>query len=139
MDALSYDKKTWYSEAIVTQRSRDAQKRFYPDYLIEILFFVFLVIEITVVLALLFPPTIGREIDFIAPYQPRPEWYYLWLFGLLRYFYGNFAVIGGVVIPFLAIFLLFALPWIDRKFGRIISALVVAILLFFFVLSVFLV
>lgn len=123
----------------MTHRSSNGKKRFYPDYLIEILFFIFLVIEITVVLALLFPPAIGREIDFLSPYQPRPEWYYLWLFGLLRYFYGDLAVIGGVVIPFLAVFILFALPWIDRKFGTIISTLLIGILFFFFVLSVFLV
>lgn len=115
------------------------QKRFYPDYLIEILFFIFILIEITVILALLFPPSIGREIDFLSPYQPRPEWYYLWLFGLLRYFYGNLAVIGGVVIPLLAILILFAVPWIDRRLGRHVAYLLIGVLLFFFVLSVFIV
>ncbi|MCX7793395.1 MAG: hypothetical protein N2257_03175 [Thermodesulfovibrionales bacterium] len=114
-------------------------KRFYPDYLIEILFFVFVLIEITVILALLFPPSTGREIDFLSPYQPRPEWYYLWLFGLLRYFHGDLAVIGGVVIPFLAVFILFAVPWIDRRFGRLFTSLLIGILLCFFIISVFLV
>lgn len=114
-------------------------KRFYPDYLLEILFFVFIIIELDVVLALLFPPSIGREINFISPYQPRPEWYYLWLFGLLRYFYGGFAVVGGIIIPLLAIVSLFLIPWIDKRLGRVSATIIIVILLLFFAGSVFLV
>lgn len=114
-------------------------KRFYPDYLLEILFFAFIIIELNVVLALLFPPSIGRGINFISPYQPRPEWYYLWLFGLLRYFYGGLAVVGGVIIPFLAIVSLFLIPWIDKRLGRVSATIIIVILLLFFIGSVFLV
>jgi len=48
-------------------------------------------------------------------YTPRPEWYFLFLFQLLKYFPGELEVIGVVVIPTLAILLLFALPFLDRS------------------------
>jgi len=48
-------------------------------------------------------------------YTPRPEWYFLFLFQLLKYFPGQLEVIGVFVIPTLAILILFALPLLDRS------------------------
>jgi len=48
-------------------------------------------------------------------YTPRPEWYFLFLFQLLKYFPGNLEVIGVVVIPTLGVLALFLLPFIDRS------------------------
>ena len=90
------------------------EKRFYPDYLSEILLVVFITLELLLSLAMLFPRGIGRPIDFTSPYQPKPEWYFLWLYQLVRYFPGNWAFLGTVVIPAMAVFLLIYLPWIDR-------------------------
>ena len=45
-----------------------------------------------------------------ANYTPRPEWYFLFLFQLLKYFPGSIEVLGVVVLPALAIILLFLLP-----------------------------
>ncbi len=51
-------------------------------------------------------------------YTPRPEWYFLFLFQLLKYFPGQLEVVGVFVIPTLLILLLFALPLLDRKRER---------------------
>jgi mono/diheme cytochrome c family protein len=51
-------------------------------------------------------------------YTPRPEWYFLFLFQLLKYFPGNLEVIGVVVLPSIVILLLFALPLLDRSNRR---------------------
>ncbi len=48
-------------------------------------------------------------------YTPRPEWYFLFLFQLLKYFPGSLEVIGVFIIPTLAVILLIALPLIDRS------------------------
>ncbi|MBI3158735.1 MAG: c-type cytochrome [Chloroflexi bacterium] len=57
-----------------------------------------------------------------SSYTPRPEWYFLFLFQLLKYFPGNLEVIGVVVVPTLGVLLLFALPFLDasrfRHFAR---------------------
>src|SRR4030066_1707512 len=51
-------------------------------------------------------------------YTPRPEWYFLFLFQLLKYFPGKFEVVGVVLIPTLAILVLFFLPFLDRNTKR---------------------
>ena len=47
-------------------------------------------------------------------YLPRPEWYFLFLFQLLKFFDGPLEVIGTVVLPSLAILALMLTPFIDR-------------------------
>ena len=49
-----------------------------------------------------------------ATYIPRPEWYFLGLFQLLKYFPGKWEVIGAMVVPGVAAGFLALLPWIDR-------------------------
>jgi ubiquinol-cytochrome c reductase cytochrome b subunit len=48
--------------------------------------------------------------NFIA----RPEWYFLFLFQLLKYFEGPLQVVGTVVLPGFATAFLAALPFVDR-------------------------
>ena len=105
-------------------------KEFYPDYLIEILLVVFLIIELITTLALLYPQTIGRQIDFSAPFVPKPEWYFLWLYQLIRYFPGKLIVIGTTVIPLTAVLILILIPFIDKsKWGRL-KVVITGIVLF---------
>lgn len=51
-------------------------------------------------------------------YNPKPEWYFLFLFQLLKYFPGNLEVIGVFVIPTLLIILLVLLPFLDSSAKR---------------------
>jgi ubiquinol-cytochrome c reductase cytochrome b subunit len=53
-----------------------------------------------------------------AEYIPRPEWYFLSLFQLLKYFPGPLEPIGTMVIPGLVVGFLFLLPFIDGGAGR---------------------
>lgn len=48
-------------------------------------------------------------------YIPRPEWYFLFLFELLKFFPGSLEWVGTAVLPGLAVALLFLLPFIDRN------------------------
>jgi ubiquinol-cytochrome c reductase cytochrome b subunit len=57
-----------------------------------------------------------------ATYVPRPEWYFLGLFQLLKYFPGRLEVVGAIVVPGLVALLLIALPWIDRRPERALRA-----------------
>jgi len=49
-----------------------------------------------------------------ATYVPRPEWYFLGLFQLLKYFPGTWELVGTMLVPALAAGFLALLPWIDR-------------------------
>lgn len=51
-------------------------------------------------------------------YTPRPEWYFLFLFQLLKYFPGPWEVVATVVIPMLVVGGLVLLPFIDRSEER---------------------
>ncbi|KJR40969.1 membrane protein containing Cytochrome b/b6 [Candidatus Magnetoovum chiemensis] len=110
------------------------EKKFYPEYLVEVLAVVFLVLTATLVLALLLPKELGREINFAAPFAPKPEWYFLWLFELLKYFPGKTAFIAAVVIPIGFAAALVMLPFIDNgKLGRLKAILTVAALYLSFI------
>jgi ubiquinol-cytochrome c reductase cytochrome b subunit len=66
-------------------------------------------------------------------YPARPEWYFLFLFQLLKYFHGEQEIIGTFVIPNAAMALLFILPLLGygamRKFGQFVGILVMVSLL----------
>ncbi|HEV3448868.1 MAG TPA: cytochrome b N-terminal domain-containing protein, partial [Gemmataceae bacterium] len=71
--------------------------------------------------------------DPARPYPARPEWYFLFLFQLLKYFEGPQEIIGTVVIPVAAGVLLALLPLLGygrmRKFGHAVGLLVIVGLL----------
>ena len=53
-----------------------------------------------------------------STYTPRPEWYFLWLFQMLKYFPGRLEVVGAHVVPALLVALLLLLPFLDRRAER---------------------
>jgi ubiquinol-cytochrome c reductase cytochrome b subunit len=53
-----------------------------------------------------------------ATYVPRPEWYFLSLFQLLKYFPGRLELIATQVVPGLIVAALVALPFLDRGAQR---------------------
>jgi len=88
-------------------------------------FFPYILFKDAVVSLLIFIVLIGLAIFPGAPledranpadtaYTPRPEWYFIFLFQLLKRFPGNLEVVGAVVLPTLAILALFFLPFLDR-------------------------
>jgi ubiquinol-cytochrome c reductase cytochrome b subunit len=62
-------------------------------------------------------------------YPARPEWYFLALFQLLKYFEGDLEILGTVLIPMGVGLLMFLLPLLGygpmRKFGHVVGVLVV--------------
>jgi quinol-cytochrome oxidoreductase complex cytochrome b subunit len=92
---------------------RKSDNKFFPYYFFEIMLVVMFTIEVVLVLAVLFPPPIGREIDFSAQFSPRPEWYFLFLYQLTKYFYGGWTFVGAVLLPGLAFSALLLAPFLD--------------------------
>jgi ubiquinol-cytochrome c reductase cytochrome b subunit len=78
-------------------------------------------IVIAVVFAVLiaFAATLRAPLDAIADptnasYVPRPEWYFMSLFQLLKYFPGRLEPLATIVIPGVVVGGLIALPFLDR-------------------------
>lgn len=49
-----------------------------------------------------------------ATFVPRPEWYFLGLFQLLKFMPGRLEIFGALVLPGMVMTLLALLPWLDR-------------------------
>ncbi len=73
------------------------------------------------------------DADPQEPYPPRPEWYFLFLFQLLKYFEGDQILIGTVVIPNGVGLVLLVLPLLGfgrmRPLGHVVGVLVVVAVL----------
>jgi cytochrome b6-f complex subunit 4 len=89
------------------------ESSFYPYYFFEIIVVALFTVEAVLIFAALFPPSAGREIDFSAQYSPRPEWYFLFLYQLTKYFPGRWTFVGAVLLPCLAFSLLLLAPFLD--------------------------
>lgn len=109
----------YYGSAGLPQNKPDemqAGKPFYPDQLFEDAVAI-LVLFLVLAAAAVFVPVPLEELadPTDASYDPRPEWYFLFLFQLLKYFQGPLEIIGTFVIPTVAIVLLLLLPFLDRR------------------------
>jgi len=98
---------------------KKSENTFFPYYLFEITLVALFTIEAALILAVLFPPAMGREIDFSAKFNPRPEWYFLFLYQLTKYFFGRWTFVGAVLLPGLAFSLVLLAPFLDS--GRATS------------------
>ena len=88
---------------------------FWPDQLVKDAV-ACLVIMAGIVLLVVF---VGTPLDAPAdPSEPfsaaRPEWYFLFLFELLKYFPGETEVIGAIFLPMAVMAVIFAMPLIAR-------------------------
>jgi len=92
------------------------KKRFYPEQVFKDTFAIFAAFAILFAMAVVAKVPLGRLADPTdTTYIPRPEWYFLFLFQLLKYFEGPLEVVASVVLPGLAVAALFALPFVDRS------------------------
>lgn len=94
---------------------KGGRPRFYPDQAAKDLVVISLVAAALVTLVLAGMPSLERVADPTdANYIPRPEWYFLGLFQLLKYFPGRLELVASLVIPGATFLVLALLPWIDR-------------------------
>jgi mono/diheme cytochrome c family protein len=93
--------------------------KFFPDIIYKDLLVSFAIFLLVVGLATFIGVPNEPKVDPIyTAYVPRPEWYFLFLFQLLKYFPGKIEWLDTAVIPGLAILVLFLLPFLDRNPDR---------------------
>jgi ubiquinol-cytochrome c reductase cytochrome b subunit len=106
-----------------TMSGLDPREPFAPYQLARDAIVGLLMVAALLWLAARFPAPLERIADPAdTSYVPRPEWYFLPLFQLLKYFRGPLEPIGTVIIPGLAVVLLALVPWLDRGTGRGVRA-----------------
>lgn len=89
---------------------------FYPKQVARDLIIAFLLLSVLLILAW----KVGASLEDMADptdetYIPRPDWYFLFLFQMLKYFPGRTELIGALVLPAVFFGVLLLLPFIDRK------------------------
>ena len=100
----------------MSSQSVERGKPFYPDQVFEDVVGMLILFVVLAVVALFIPvPLEGIADPTNASYDPRPEWYFLFLFQLLKYFQGPLEIVGTFVIPTVGIVLLLFLPFLDRS------------------------
>ena len=86
----------------------------YKDVVITLALFIILVILATWIGVSQEPKADPSD----SAYVPRPEWYFLFLFQMLKYFPGTLEWLGTTIIPILAVLALILLPFFDRNSRR---------------------
>jgi mono/diheme cytochrome c family protein len=111
---MNDQEKRDYLERYKAQKAKG--RPFYPDILFkDAVVSVFVLLVLVALSYFVGAPLESRANPNDAAYTPRPEWYFLFLFQLLKYFPGQLEVVGVFLLPTAVIVLLFALPFLDRS------------------------
>lgn len=90
--------------------------KFYPTQLaLDVLFSVVVLFTIAILTASTGGVHLDAPADPSVDYPPRPEWYFLSIFQLLKYLPGSMELLGTIILPGLVGVFLFALPFLDRS------------------------
>jgi ubiquinol-cytochrome c reductase cytochrome b subunit len=98
----------------------EGEMPFFPDFALREALVALVFLCVLILVASITKPGLEPGADpSAAGYVPRPEWYFLWLFQSLKYFKGEMEMIGTFILPTIAIGLLVAVPFIDRRQRRL--------------------
>ncbi len=113
---------------------------FWPNFVYREMIVWLALVGILVTVAIFFPPSLDKAADLMAPAPEgiKPEWYFLFLFQVLKIFPSKILFINGdtlaVLLFVMAFILFFFLPFIDNRpagrKGKIIT--VIAYMVIFF-------
>lgn len=111
---MNEEQKKAYLEDYKKEKAKGV--KFYPDIIYKDLLISFGIFLLLVGLAIYVgvanePPADPSD----SAYIPRPEWYFLFLFQMLKYFPGQIEWIGTTILPGIAVVALLLLPFYDRS------------------------
>lgn len=101
----------WWESA--SQQEAEAEP-FWPGQVWKDSVLAFLLLSGWAIWCLYNPAPLGDRADPAQSYQARPEWYFMFLFRLLRYFEGPYEVVGTFILPVVFVLLLLFWPFLDR-------------------------
>jgi quinol-cytochrome oxidoreductase complex cytochrome b subunit len=94
-----------------------SEEIFYPSFLFkEIVVMMLVFILVAIILAVVFPVGLEYPADPTDNlYVPQPEWFFMSLYQLLKYFPGKLEIIATAIIPAGGLVVLLILPFIDKN------------------------
>ncbi len=119
---------------------------FWPNFVFREMIVWLLLVGILFSVAIIFPPSLEKAADVMAPAPEglEPEWYFLFLFQTLKIFPAHILFVSGetvaVLLMVLAVVLFLFLPFFDNKptgtRGKIITYLAYVFILYALIMSV---
>lgn len=110
-------------KASMSNAELEAKKdTFWPKQVAYDAVFAFFIVAIIAFIAVREGAPLEAPADPSSNFIARPEWYFLFLFQLLKYFEGPLQIVGTVVVPGLVSTFLLVLPFLDRGPSRKVSA-----------------
>jgi ubiquinol-cytochrome c reductase cytochrome b subunit len=95
------------------------RKQFFPHQVLKDAIVIALVLTLIVGLAAFaYTPPASVADPTEASFLPRPEWNFLFLYQLQRYFPGSLEWLGTMVVPGVLVLFLVAVPFLDRQSER---------------------
>ena len=92
------------------------RKKFFPAQVLKDTVAIFIAFAVLFVMAAAVRVPLEQLADpSDTTYIPRPEWYFLFLFQILKMLTGPLEALGSVVLPALAVLALILVPFIDRS------------------------
>ncbi len=94
-----------------------SEEIFYPSFLFkEIVVMMLVFILVAIILAVVFTVVLEYPADTTDNlYVPKPEWFFMSLYQLLKYFPGKLEIIATAIIPAGGLVVLLILPFIDKN------------------------
>jgi len=119
---------------------------FWPNFVYREMIVWLALVGILITIAVFLPPSLDKAADLMAPAPEgiKPEWYFLFLFQVLKIFPAKILFINGdtvaVLLMVVAFILFFFLPFIDNKpaerKGKIITVMAYVVIVFAVVMTV---
>ena len=102
---------------VVPQKGKPAP--FYPNQLFKDAIVLLFGVGLVIYLALAIPPSLEAIADPSGTdFAPRPEWYFLGLYELLKIMPSGWEVVATCIVPGLVSLGMIFLPWLDRSPSR---------------------
>jgi quinol-cytochrome oxidoreductase complex cytochrome b subunit len=100
----------------MAENTNKKQIVFYPNFLFREAVAALIMVIVVVAMALLMPMKVGDPADpSDSSFKPRPEWYFMAPFYLLKIFPSSLEVIPTVIGPILTFVFLLILPFVDKN------------------------
>lgn len=98
---------------------KKAGKPFFPNIIFKDTVAVLVVFIALLIVVFLLPAPLEEIADPTDnTYNPRPDWYFLFLFQALKLFPGSLEAVAAIILPTLVLIFLLLLPFIDRGSKR---------------------
>ena len=95
---------------------RQIKEPFWPDQAFKDVMIASAAIITLIALSVFFPPPFTGAADPLSTtFTPKPEWNFLFLYQALKYFTGALEPVGVAGVPAVLIFILVAVPFLDRN------------------------